>query len=65
MYDNILIPTDGRANTSDAVVPGIELASQHGATVHVLHVVENGMLRTALAPRSMRTMAVEARSTGE
>jgi nucleotide-binding universal stress UspA family protein len=65
MYDNILIPTDGRENTPDAARPGIELASQHGATVHVLHVVENEMLRTALAPRSMRTMTVEARSTGE
>jgi nucleotide-binding universal stress UspA family protein len=65
MYDNILIPTDGNENTPDAVLPGIELASQHGATVHVLHVVENEMLRTVFTPRSMRSMAVDSRSTGE
>jgi nucleotide-binding universal stress UspA family protein len=65
MYDNILIPTDGTDETLDAVVPGIELAAEHGATVHLLYVVENRMLRTLLSPRSMRTAAVETRTTGE
>jgi nucleotide-binding universal stress UspA family protein len=65
MYEHILIATDGDDSTVDAVVPGIELASQHGATVHILHVIENDMLRTAFSPRSVRSMATNARAVGE
>jgi nucleotide-binding universal stress UspA family protein len=65
MYDNILIPTDGTDETRDAVTAGIELASQHGSTVHILHVVENPMLQTALAPRSIGARAQKNRETGE
>jgi nucleotide-binding universal stress UspA family protein len=65
MYDDILIPTDGAEATLAAVRPGIELASRHGATVHVLYVIENPMLRRALAPRSMKSMATAARTAGE
>jgi nucleotide-binding universal stress UspA family protein len=65
MYDNILIPTDGSEATLEAVTPGIELANQHGATVHALYVVENCMLWNALSPRSLEAAASEARAAGE
>jgi nucleotide-binding universal stress UspA family protein len=65
MYDDILIPTDGRDATLDAVAPGLELASQHGATVHALCVVENRMLPTALAPASLTARVRAAREAGE
>jgi nucleotide-binding universal stress UspA family protein len=65
MYQNILIPTDGSDGALDASRPGLELASQHGATVHVLHVVTNELLRTVLTPRSVSSMATTARTDGE
>lgn len=39
-YDNILIPTDGSEQAANAVEEGIDLASEVGATVHALHVVD-------------------------
>lgn len=40
MYDNILIPTDGSEQAGNAIEEGIRLASELGATVHALHVVD-------------------------
>jgi nucleotide-binding universal stress UspA family protein len=65
MYEHILIPTDGKEETHEAVEPGLELASQHEATVHILHVVENDVLRQALALQTTRSMATAARQHGE
>ncbi len=39
-YDNVLIPTDGSEQAANAVEEGINLASELGATVHALHVVD-------------------------
>ena len=39
-YDNILIPTDGSEQAANAVEEGINLATDLGATVHALHVVD-------------------------
>ncbi|MFB6197358.1 MAG: universal stress protein [Halobacteriaceae archaeon] len=39
-YDTILIPTDGSEQAGNAVEEGIRLASELGATVHALHVVD-------------------------
>lgn len=40
MFDQILIPTDRSEHTRKATRNGINLAAEHGATVHVLYVVE-------------------------
>mgnify|MGYP006276295207 CR=1 FL=1 len=40
MYENILLPTDSSAGVADAVEHAIDLASQYGATLHVLYVVD-------------------------
>ena len=39
-YDSVLIPTDGSEREANAVEEGIKLAAAVGATVHVLHVVD-------------------------
>jgi nucleotide-binding universal stress UspA family protein len=65
MYEHILIPTDGTEETLDAVQPGFELASQHGATVHLLHVIENDMLDAVLSTRTLGSMTTTARRHGE
>lgn len=46
MYDDILVPTDGRDNTELAIEEAIELASIHDATVHTLYVINSA----AIAP---------------
>lgn len=40
MYDQVLIPTDGSEQATNAVKAGLLLADQLGASVHVLYVVE-------------------------
>jgi len=44
MYDNILYPTDGSAGADAALEHAHDLARQHDATVHILHVVDSGHL---------------------
>lgn len=41
MYDRILLPTDGSEASSRAVTQAIELATETGAELHVLFVVED------------------------
>lgn len=41
MYDNILIPTDGSEQATNAVKAGLTLAQDLGATVHAVIVLED------------------------
>lgn len=40
MYERILVPTDGSTGTAHVAMQAFDLASQYGATVDLLHVVE-------------------------
>jgi nucleotide-binding universal stress UspA family protein len=40
MYDRILVPTDGSDPATEAADHGFDLAEEHGASVHLLYVVE-------------------------
>jgi len=40
MYSNILVPTDGSEHAERGVEHGMDLAAEHGATLHVLFVVD-------------------------
>lgn len=40
MFERILIPTDGSEPARNAAETGVELAAEHGATVHALYAVE-------------------------
>jgi len=46
MYRNILVPTDGSRGSATAAGHAIDLASQYDATVHALHVVDDGGITT-------------------
>lgn len=46
MYDEVLVPTDGRENTERAIEEAISLAAIHDATVHALYVINSA----AIAP---------------
>ena len=41
LYDRILVPTDGSTGVERAVQHAIDLAVEHGATVHALYVVNS------------------------
>jgi len=40
-YERILVPTDGSAATREAVEHAVDLAAEHGATIHALYVVNS------------------------
>ena len=41
MYDDILLPTDGTESMDEVYVHTLDLARRHGATVHVLYVIDD------------------------
>lgn len=43
MYDRILVPTDGSTGTAYVALHAVELAEQHGATVHAFHVMDTNL----------------------
>jgi nucleotide-binding universal stress UspA family protein len=43
-YTDVLLPTDGSEYAARAIEPGLAIAEQYGARVHVLHVVDPGDL---------------------
>ncbi|WP_276255999.1 universal stress protein [Halomontanus rarus] len=50
MFETILIPTDGSEYAESAAETGLELASYHDATVHVICVAETGPLADIRLP---------------
>ena len=42
MYDRVLVPTDGSTASEGAIDHAIDLATQYGATLHALYVVDTG-----------------------
>jgi len=47
MYDQILLPTDGSSNTTEALEHACAIGSDNDATVHVLYVVDRRHLMAA------------------
>jgi nucleotide-binding universal stress UspA family protein len=43
MYDRILVPTDGSTGTAHVALHAIELAEEHGATIHAIHVLDTNL----------------------
>jgi nucleotide-binding universal stress UspA family protein len=41
MYDDILVPTDGSDSVADVLEHTVEVAGQHGGTVHALYVIDD------------------------
>lgn len=54
MYDSILVPTDGSGGEQQFVEEAISLAELTGATVHVVHVVDNSLAESL--SKSTRSM---------
>jgi len=43
MYDRILVPTDGSVGSAHVALQAIDLAETYGATIHVVHVVDESV----------------------
>ncbi|WP_256300768.1 universal stress protein [Haloarchaeobius salinus] len=43
MYSSILVPTDGSEHAERGIEHGMDLAAEHGATLHVLFVVDENV----------------------
>lgn len=65
MYRNILIPTDGSTGAHRGVEHGLELAGEHDATVHALHVVDQRIYGETPALSSSELYLEELESRGE
>mgnify|MGYP000524842364 CR=1 FL=1 len=48
MYERILVPTDGSASADAAMTEAVTIATEHGAAVHVLHVVNTRYYDTSI-----------------
>ena len=48
MYDRILIPTDGSENAEAAMEHALDIATLHGAELHVLHVINTRRYDTSI-----------------
>ncbi len=64
MYDAILVPTDGSGGEQQFVEEAISLAELTGATVHVIHVVDNG-LADSLSKSTASMVRNDLKTSGE
>ncbi|WP_232686080.1 universal stress protein [Halobacterium zhouii] len=56
-YERILVPTDGSAATRHAVEHAVDLAAEHGATIHALYVVNSASFASLPVESSWENVA--------
>ncbi|MFC6865147.1 universal stress protein [Halomicroarcula sp. GCM10025817] len=54
MYERILVPTDGSVGSAHVALQAIDIAETYGATIHVVHVVDES-LRTLVGGQTDET----------
>jgi nucleotide-binding universal stress UspA family protein len=62
MYKNILVPTDFSPASYQALEVAAELARQHGATLHIMTIVEAALMSTPapmMGPTGVPTMSLD------
>ncbi|MFC6988830.1 universal stress protein [Haloplanus sp. GCM10025708] len=59
MYDDILVPTDGSTAAEEAITHAVDVASQYGARLHALYVVDVGPYVTMEAGSEMVLNALQ------
>jgi nucleotide-binding universal stress UspA family protein len=64
MYDDILLPTDGTESMDTVYRHTLDLARRHGATVHVLYVIDDRAFLT-LAPDLVDDVVGELEGEGD
>jgi nucleotide-binding universal stress UspA family protein len=56
-YERILVPTDGSAATHEAIDHAVDLAAEHGATIHALYVVNSASFASLPVESSWENVA--------
>ena len=56
-YECILVPTDGSAATRGAIEHAVDLAAEHGATIHALYVVNSASFASLPVESSWENVA--------
>lgn len=57
MYDRILLPTDGSEGMDAVIEHAVELARNHGSTIHALHVVDTATMSRMPMETSWETVS--------
>lgn len=65
LYDHILVPTDGSAETRRAVEHAIDLATEHDATIHALYVLNTASYASVSVDASWEGVSDMLREEGE
>lgn len=65
LYDHILVPTDGSAETRPAVEHAVNLAAAHGATIHALYVLNTASYASVSVDASWEGVSDMLRDEGE
>lgn len=65
LYDHILVPTDGSAETRRAVEHAIDLADEHEATIHALYVLNTASYASVSVDASWEGVSDMLREEGE
>lgn len=65
MYANVLVPTDGSKAARRAAEHAVELAAEHGATVHALYAVDMGAVDFVAVPSDIGEAGGRIRKKGE
>ena len=65
MYDDILLPTDGSAGMETVIDHAARLATEHGATLHALYVVDTASLTDVPMEASMEGVSQALTQEGE
>ncbi len=65
MYTNILVPVDGSSASVRGLEEAIEFAEATGATLHLVHVVDEFVLAAGDAPAAWQGLATALRESGE
>ncbi|WP_267642212.1 universal stress protein [Haloarchaeobius amylolyticus] len=65
MYDDILIPTDGKDGSQVAIEHGVDLAERHGARVHGLFVIDEDVFEHYAATDAIENAEAALADLGE
>ncbi|MCT9095527.1 universal stress protein [Haloarchaeobius sp. HME9146] len=65
MYDDILIPTDGKDGSTVAIEHGVDLAARHDARVHGLYVVDEDVFEHYAAMDAIENAEAALADLGE
>ncbi|AWB26658.1 universal stress protein [Halococcoides cellulosivorans] len=65
MYDRILVPTDGSAEMETVIDHAVNLAQDHGATLHAVYIVDTATMGRMPVDSSWDSLAEMLREDGE